>query len=127
MHIKLNKRYLCAFAALILTEVFIALYVHDNFIRPYIGDVLVIVVIYCFIRIFFHPYKYLPMWIFTFAAAVEITQYFDIASLLGVSENPFLSTILGSVFDIKDLLCYFIGCLILTLWQLNKIKKDTNL
>ena len=37
---------------LLLTEVLIALYVHDAFVRPYIGDVLVVIVIYTFIRIF---------------------------------------------------------------------------
>ncbi len=47
---KINKRYLSAFFILLTIEVFIALFVHDNFIRPYIGDVLVVIVIYTFIR-----------------------------------------------------------------------------
>ena len=35
-------RYFVIFLLLLIIEVLIALYVHDDFIRPYIGDVLVI-------------------------------------------------------------------------------------
>ncbi|NGT96248.1 DUF2809 domain-containing protein, partial [Clostridium perfringens] len=31
---KINKRYLVAFLILLIIEIFIALFVHDNFIRP---------------------------------------------------------------------------------------------
>ena len=41
-----------------LSEVYIALFVKDSFIRPYFGDVLVTALICCFIRVFFplNPY-----------------------------------------------------------------------
>ena len=45
--------YLAAFVILFLIEAAIALWVHDRFIRPYIGDVLVVVLVYVFVRIFF--------------------------------------------------------------------------
>ena len=35
-------------------EALIALYVRDNFIRPYVGDILVVVLVYSFVRMF-HP------------------------------------------------------------------------
>src|SRR5690554_5256501 len=35
-----------------VVEVFIALFVHDNFIRPYLGDVIVVWFVYYFIRAF---------------------------------------------------------------------------
>ena len=38
--------YAIATVVLLLIEVLIAVYVHDAFVRPYIGDVLVVVVIY---------------------------------------------------------------------------------
>ena len=49
-----NKRILYTIATIILLviEVLIALFVHDSIIRPYVGDVLVVVVIYTFVRIF---------------------------------------------------------------------------
>jgi hypothetical protein len=43
--------YFSAFILLTLVEVFIAIFVHDNFIRPYIGDVLAVMVVYFFVRI----------------------------------------------------------------------------
>ena len=46
--------YLAAFVILFLIEAAIALWVHDRFIRPYIGDVLVVVLVYVF-GFSFHP------------------------------------------------------------------------
>ena len=49
------KRRICYAAAtvlLVITEVLIALYVHDDFVRPYVGDVLVVIAVYCAVRIF---------------------------------------------------------------------------
>lgn len=114
---KLNIRYISAFIAFLFVEVFIALFIHDSIIRPYVGDVLAVVVVYCFLRIFMPPHKLLPIWIFLFAVLVESLQYFNIASILGVSENSFLSILAGAVFDFQDIICYFIGCSILMLWQ----------
>lgn len=48
---KQRIKYGAAFLLLLCVEVLIALYVHDDFIRPYIGDVLVVGVVYCFLRI----------------------------------------------------------------------------
>ena len=99
-------------------ETFIALYVHDDFIRPYVGDMLVVVVVYCFVRIFI-PTKmwYLPIGVFLFAAGVELLQYFNLVSLLGLEGNRFARIVLGSVADIKDVGCYAVGCVILGLWE----------
>ena len=59
----------------LLIEVLIAIYVHDAFVRPYIGDVLVVVVIYTFIRIFVPVRcKLLPLYVSIFAALVEVLQ-----------------------------------------------------
>lgn len=38
--------YLTAFVILLMVEICIALFVHDRFIRPYVGDVLVTVLLY---------------------------------------------------------------------------------
>ena len=95
-------------------EVVIACYVHDRFIRPYVGDVLVVVVVYCFVRIWVpQGVRLLPLYVFLFAAGVEVLQYFHLVELLGVGNNTFLRVVLGSVFDVKDILCYGIGCVFL--------------
>ena len=50
----MNKRlfYLIGFAIILAVEIIIGMYVHDRFVRPYMGDALVVVLISCFIRIF---------------------------------------------------------------------------
>ncbi len=107
-------RYFVIFMLLLIIEVLIALYVHDDFIRPYIGDVLVVVVIYCFIRIWMpEKCRLLPLYVFFFAAGVEGLQYFNLVRVLGMEENVFLRVLIGSVFDWKDILCYAAGCVVL--------------
>ena len=44
--------YIISFLLIFCIEVLIALYVRDNFIRPYVGDMLVVVLVYSFVRIF---------------------------------------------------------------------------
>lgn len=85
---KINKRYLAIFLILLIIEVFIALFVHDNFIRPYIGDVL-----------------------------VEVLQYFRIVELLHLQNSRFFTILIGTSFDVKDIICYFVGTLILIFWE----------
>ena len=103
--------YIVSFLALLLTEVLIALFVRDQFLRPYGGDILVTVLLCCFVRCFFPTgIRLLPVWVFLFAAAVEAGQAFDIVSRLGLGESAFFRILVGSVFSPADLICYGIGC-----------------
>lgn len=106
--------YIIATIILIAVEVLIALFVHDKFIRPYVGDVLVVVVIYTFIRCFLpEKIKLLPLYVFIFAAGVELLQYIQIVKILGLQNNPFFATLIGTTFDVKDIVCYGVGCILL--------------
>lgn len=111
-------KYLFLFLIFLVTEVLIVLYVHDHFVRPYLGDILVVVVIYFLIKIFL-PTKnrWLPGGIFLFATLIETLQYFHLVELLGVENNVFLRILIGSTFDPKDILCYAIGCMGLGLYE----------
>ncbi len=101
---------LCS-AGIFLAEVLIALFVRDDFIRPYGGDILVTALICCFLRIFFPDcVRLLPLWVFLFAAAVEVGQYFDFVSLMGLGDIAFFRILLGSTFSWADLVCYAAGC-----------------
>ena len=116
-----RKRMIYAIITLVLlvTEVLIALFVHDNFIRPYIGDVLVVIVLYTCVRIVIpEKGRLLPLYIFLFAALVEGLQYFRIVEVLGLQDNRFFSVLMGTVFDWKDILCYGMGCVLLGLYEL---------
>lgn len=108
---KTRTVYALLFFILLITEICIALFVHDNFIRPYIGDVLVTVLICCFLRVFIPKgVKVLPVFVFIFASLVETAQYFDIVRLLDLESNTFISTVIGRTFSFTDIICYGIGC-----------------
>ncbi len=98
---------------LLLLEVGIALFVKDAVIRPYGGDVLVTVLIGCFVRIFIPDgVPALPVFVFLFAAGVEICQYFDIVSILHLDGIAFFRILIGQTFSVADILCYAAGCVI---------------
>ena len=108
---KLRMLYIISFFALFLIEVLIALFVRDQFIRPYVGDVLVTMLICCFVRMFLpEGVRGLPIYVMLFAAAVEIGQYFQLVKLLGLGNSKFFSILLGTSFSVYDLLCYAVGC-----------------
>ncbi len=111
-----NKRikYLIIFIIIFMVEVFIGAYSHSGIIRNYVGDILVIPVMYFFIRIIYPKrIRKLPYILFLFAVIVEILQYMKINNILGIEGSSLLGILLGSTGDIKDILCYFIGTIII--------------
>lgn len=108
-----NKRlvYLLIFFSLLATEIVIALFVNDAFVRPYVGDMLVTLLLCCLCRVIVpDKVRLLPVYVFVFAACVEIGQYFDLVALLGLEGNRILSIALGRTFSWLDLVCYAVGC-----------------
>lgn len=103
--------YLLAFCGLLATEIVIALFVNDAFVRPYVGDMLVTLLLCCLCRVIVpNNVRQLPVYVFIFAAAVEIGQHFDLVALLGLEDNRILSIALGRTFSWLDLGCYAVGC-----------------
>ena len=108
-----NKRliYLLIFCGLLVTEIVIALFINDAFVRPYVGDMLVTLLLCCLCRVIVpDKVRLLPVYVFVFAACVEIGQYFDLVALLGLADNRILSVALGRTFSWADLVCYAVGC-----------------
>lgn len=103
--------YFLIFCSLMAVEVCIALFVHDSFIRPYVGDILVTLLLCCMARVVIpDQVRLLPLYVFLFAACVEIGQYFDVVALLGLEDNRLISIALGRTFSWLDLVCYAVGC-----------------
>src|SRR3954469_23359590 len=95
---------------LFIVEVLIALYVHDKIIRPYIGDVLVVILIYCFCRSFLRvPVKPLAISVLLFAFLIELLQYFQIVRVLGLQDSKIARTVIGVGFEWLDLVAYMVG------------------
>ena len=115
---KLRIIYGVSFLLILVIEILIALFIRDKFIRPYVGDMLVTVLICFFVRIFI-PEKFsaAPLFVFLFSLVVEIGQYYDFVKLLGLDKNLFLSTLLGRTFSVADIICYGIGCAVFALFD----------
>lgn len=112
------------FVLLFLTELIIALFVRDRFVRPYMGDVLVTVLICSLLRIVFpRGVKLLPIYVFAFSFFVELLQLIDIVALLGLQDIKFLSVIIGRVFSPADIICYAVGCA--AFWGAEKLIKHS--
>ena len=104
--------FLAVFVFLFFVEVLIALYVHDDFVRPYVGDMIVTVVVWAFARIVFPDrFKLMSLYVMIFAILVEVGQYFNYVDLLGIT-NPILVTMMGTSFAWADIACYAVGCVV---------------
>ena len=122
---KIRLAYAAATVVLVFIEVLIALFVHDRFIRPYAGDIIVVIVLYTFMRIWIpQGHKLLIPAIFLFSVLVELLQYFDIVSVLGLSDSRFFRILIGGVCDPKDIACYAAGCLILAAYEYIMKKRE---
>lgn len=104
--------FLAVFVLLFALEALIAVYVHDDFVQPYVGDMIVTVVVWVFARIIFpDKFKLMSVYVMIFAIFVEIGQYFNYVDLLGIT-NPVLVTMMGTSFAWADIVCYAVGCVI---------------
>lgn len=123
-----NKAYFLWTVLLFLTEVGIALFVHDNFIRPYFGDVLVVILIYCFVRTFLKiSVTKACIGVLLFAFAVETLQYFTVVEKLGLQDNKLARTVIGTSFAWEDIAAYIVGILIVVLAETLLAKRNKRL
>lgn len=120
-----NKSYVFLTLLLFLTEVFIALYVHDNIIRPYIGDVLVVVLLYCFVKSFLKlSLTTIAISVLLFSYLIETLQYLDFINRLGLGTCTIAKVVIGTSFSWIDILAYTLGIiLVVALEKLRQHKK----
>jgi hypothetical protein len=122
--ITFNLKYFYLTIFLFLVEVFIGVYVHDSFVRPFGGDVLVVILIYCFIKAFWNvPAIKTAIAVFGFACFVEGLQYLQIVDRLGLRKYPLLAIIIGTSFAWEDILAYGAGCALVIWWETKFHKK----
>lgn len=114
--IRLHRGYALAALALFAIEVVIALYVRDRFVRPYLGDTLAVLLVYCGLRAVTRL-EVVPAAVAAFgvAALVELGQFVGILDLLGWRDSALARTVLGTGFDWKDVLAYAAGACIAVL------------
>ena len=119
-----NTKYFLFAIALFVIEVLIALFVHDRFVRPYVGDFLVVILIYCAVRTFIKasPAK-IALGVLLFSYAIEILQYFQIVDRLGLSGNEIAKTVIGYGFEWWDLVAYTLGVGLILILESRETKR----
>lgn len=105
-----RMNYLIAAMAFFIIEVLIALYVHDDIIRPWGGDVLVVVLLYCFVRgVTRLNLLTAAAVVLVFSWFVEALQYLQIIRILGLEGNTVARTVIGTTFSWTDIVAYTLG------------------
>lgn len=114
--LRFNRNYFALTVILFVIEICIAIFVNDAFVRPFLGDVIVVWFIYYFIRSFIAIKPiYIAFFTLLFSFAVEIGQYFKLIEILGLQEYKWARIVIGTSFSWWDLLCYVVGFLLLFL------------
>ena len=104
--------FLLVAVVILAIEIFIAAFVKGGFVRHYLGDVLVTVMLYAFGRAVFKTApKILAFEIFIFSLFIEILQYFKVLEILDI-HNLIIRIVFGGTFDVSDIVCYALGCLL---------------
>lgn len=101
-----------AFAAALMfaIEVFIAVFAHDNLVRPYVGDALAVVLVYCALRAVTRiGVKGGTAIALAIAFAVEGSQYLHFVDRIGLGEIRLARILLGTGFDPHDFIAYTAG------------------
>ncbi len=116
-----RKKYFLFTVLLLIVEVLIALFLHDRIIRPYIGDLLVVILLYCFARSFFNiPVIPAAIAVLIFAYLIEFLQYVDILHLLELQNSKAANIIMGNLFEWIDMIAYTLGIALVLLLERTK-------
>ncbi len=111
--VTVRPAYAIVAAIIFAIEIFIALSMHDGFIRSYVGDGLAVMLIYCVLRALTRVGMVAAI-VATLALAsvLETTQLFDLLDVVGLRGNAIAETLLGGSFELLDLVAYAAGALI---------------
>ena len=121
-----DRRYFVLMVTLLVTEVFIARYMHDGFVRPYLGDFLVVILMYCFVKSFLDlnvGQAAILVWLISFL--IEWMQYLNLIGMLGLERSKIARTVIGHSFSWMDLVAYTagIGTVVFTEWFIKRKKR----
>ena len=121
---RFQLRYFLWAIVIFAIEVIIALFFHDRFVRPYLGDVLVVILLYCLLKAFVtvHVWR-AAIGVLIFSFIVEGLQYLHLVEYLGWQNNKIARIVVGNSFSVGDLLCYLSGIIIVLLVEKVYYKK----
>jgi hypothetical protein len=123
---KFQKSYFLLAILLFITEVCIALFVNDKIVRPYVGDFLVVILLYCAIKSFLKiPVIKAALLVLLFAYSIEILQYLNILRRLGLEKSLVARTVIGSSFEWIDMLAYTMGIVLVLLIEIKNARPQS--
>lgn len=115
-HIHFSPLHAVMSIGLFMLLVFVAVWVKDSFVRPTLGDVLVVIWLYhVFATVFNVPARLLAAVVVGIAYLVELAQLFNVVDLLDIPLTSPLRIIFGATFDWLDLVAYTVGGLLCVL------------
>lgn len=111
-----HKTYLLLALGLFLTEVVIATFVHDSFLRPFGGDFLVVILIYTFMRgVTRFSVSQVIVGTLLFSFFIEALQFLNFVAIIGLEKVKIVRVVLGTSFSWLDILAYTLGALFVLL------------
>jgi hypothetical protein len=120
-----NKNYFGVAILIFFIEILIALYVNDSIVRPYFGDVLVVILMYCFLKSFLQlSVSTVSIAVLLFSFTIEFLQYLNIVATLALEKSKIARTVIGTSFSWIDLLTYVIGIAIVLGVEKYWLKKE---
>jgi hypothetical protein len=110
LRVRLSAKYATLAAVIFALEVLIAVYLHDAFVRPLVGDALVVVLVYAAVLAVVElPAIPVVLGAFVFACAIEVGQYFELVKLLHLQQYTLARVVIGTSYDARDFAAYATG------------------
>lgn len=106
-NLRFSKPYFTWTCLVIATELYIALAVDDDFVRPYVGDTLAVVLLYVAVLCVLEVRRpSAALGALAVSWLVELGQYLRMVDRLGLADVTVARVVLGTFADAHDLVAY---------------------
>ncbi|MEM5540203.1 DUF2809 domain-containing protein [Olleya sp. AS48] len=127
MTIKIDTKFLALTLIILLTEIAIAYYLKNGFIRFTVGDFLASILVYCGLKSIFKIHCIqASIWALAISFCIEFAQLTNLLDTLHLKHNKIASIVLGSHFSIADLVAYTLGIITIYFIDTNYITNENN-
>ena len=116
-----HKNWFYLAVCLFCLEAFIAAFLHDGIIRPYVGDSIAVIFLYSLVKSLANvPSGLAIVGALLVAYTLEALQYVHLLEHLGLQHSRLAAIVLGSHFEWIDMLAYTLGALLI--WGVEKMR-----
>jgi len=113
-----STKYFGLTVLLFIVEVAIGCFFHDIIVRPFVGDLFVVILIYCLVKTFINTaVKTTAIAVLLFAYVVEVSQYFHLIRVIGLEYSKTARLIMGTSFSWMDMLMYTLGIILVVILE----------